>query len=237
LSNKFIVPTRPTKKLDNDDDLAIILLSSGVPYGMKTYGPKQLLPTKFGLTFIEHQLSIIKALYKNSEIIVVLGYEIDRILKKKPQARIIENQLFETTADAEQLRLAMNSTNKKNLLIISGDVFFNDEALSFNRKKTCILCSEEEKSKNEIGVSTDSDKVLYLSYDIKDLKWNNIIFVHERNYSSLYSITHNRENSVMYMPEIINCMLEKDVDIQKIANEYSFAQKIDTSIDIGILTK
>lgn len=237
MANRFIAPTRPNKNLDNDDDLAVILLGSGIPYGMKTYGPKQLLPTKFGCTLLEHQLNIISSLYKNSEIITVLGYEIDKIIKKKPKTRIIENQLYETTADAEQLRLAMNSTEKRNLLIISGDLFFNDEALLFNRKRSCILSSNTPRNKNEIGVSIDGEKVLYLSYEIKDLKWDNIVFIHERNYNHLYNVTHNRENSVMYLSEILNEMLAKDITIKNVVNNYSIAHKIDTSSDIEVLLK
>lgn len=237
MSNRFIAPTRPSKNIENDDDLAIILLCSGVPYGMKTYGPKQLLPTKFGCTLIEHQINVISSLYKNSELIVVLGYEADKIIKRRPKARIIENQLFETTADAEQLRLAMNSTNKRNLLIISGDLFFNEDALHFNRKKTCVLSSEKTRNKNEIGASVNGENLLFLSYEIRDIKWDNIIFIHERNYSHLYNITHNRENSVLYLSEIINEMLKKDIQIQNITNKYSIAHKIDTSNDIGVLIK
>lgn len=237
MANRFIAPTRPNKNLDNDDDLAIIILGSGVPYGMKTYGPKQLLPTKFGCCLIEHQINVISSLYKNSEIIAVLGYEIDKILKKKPKARIIENQLFESTADAEQLRLAINSTDKKNLLIISGDIIFNDESLAFDRKKSCILSSYNQRNKNEIGVSVDGDKVLWLSYEIKDLKWDNIAFIHERNYAQLYSITHNRDNCVLYFSEIINEMLEKGISIQNVTNEFSFTHKIDTSGDIEVLIR
>ncbi len=238
INNRFIAPTRLPKVKQSKEDISILLISGSIPYGMKAYGPKPLLNVIGGLTLLEKQIQVINNVFPNSEITVILGYEADKIIKKKYNIRIIENQLYETTGESEQVRLGLNSLLTKDVLIINGDLIFNEHAISFEKEKNSILISNKEKNKSEIGATLVDNKVTFLSYTLEEYKWANIFYVSSKNYQDLYNIVNNRDNNKMYCFEIINLLLKKDIEFQSYGeNKDVKAVKIDTSSDIQELLK
>jgi len=235
--NRFIAPTRPQKISESKEEICVVLLSGAIPYGMKSYGTKSLLNTIGGTTLIEHQIKTIKNVYPNSEIITVIGYEADKIIKKKLSCRLIENQLFEDTGETEQLRLAINSSYKKNFLVINGDVYFNELSISNDLSQNFLLTSDKDKNKSEIGATIVDSHVTYLDYTMKNNKWCNICFFNEKCYSNLYAYLFNRDNNRQYIFNLINHLMFKDIAFKNYSNEQSKAVKIDKSEDIQELLK
>lgn len=236
--NRFIAPTRPDKVYDSSD-LTIIILSAAIPYGMKTYGPKSLLPVIGGSHLLKKQLDTVRHIYPKATIITVVGYEADKIIKTKPECLLVENQLYEDTGEIEQLRLALNLVKSKNVLIINGDSYFNEYAINFDVTKNIsyLLVSNQSKNKSEIGVSLVNNKATQLVFSKTDYKWCNICFISNKIYNKMYSYVNNRENNRQYLFQMINHLLDKDVELEPYINDKAKSIKIDKSEDIRELLK
>ena len=131
--------TTPIKKTNNKSDIAVIILSAGVGNRIKSNEPRSLIKIG-GKTLIEHQINFVENNIEDAETIGVFGYSADKIIKKiAGKIRIVENQIFDKTNNSESLRLAVNNTNKKNILFFHGDLYFNHEILRAVEKNYCLL--------------------------------------------------------------------------------------------------
>lgn len=159
-------------------DISIIILSAGVGLRIKSYEPRSMLKIK-NRTLLEHQIDILNSAFDTPEIICVVGYDAQKIIKKNYNVRIIENQLYETTNAAESLRLAFNNTLSDNILFLHGDLLFNKETLNVKYNKSFVLVDTNKRfDHREVGVtiSTDTNKASIFSYGL-NTKWCQIAYM------------------------------------------------------------
>ena len=130
-------------------------------------------------TLIEHQVSIIRQCFNFPEIIGVVGYEADRVIKKmRGKIRIVENQDYTQTNNSESIRLAFNNTTKKNFLFIHGDLYFNEATLrNLDYSRSFIIVDDQNRFLDkEVGVTTQNEVATVLSYGLP-LKWGQIAYL------------------------------------------------------------
>ena len=202
--------TTPIKKINNKSDIAVIILSAGVGSRIKSNEPRSLIKIG-GKTLIEHQINFVENNIEDAETIGVFGYSADKIIKKiAGKIRIVENQIFDKTNNSESLRLAVNNTNKKNILFFHGDLYFNHEILDdANFKKSFIIVDNKGMMKNkEIGVTMSKNKATILSYGLST-KWCQIAFMTGRELKILRSILNKLRGSrkKLLSFEIINLII------------------------------
>ena len=202
--------TTPIKKTNNKSDIAVIILSAGVGNRIKSNEPRSLIKIG-GKTLIEHQINFVENNIEDAETIGVFGYSADKIIKKiAGKIRIVENQIFDKTNNSESLRLAVNNTNKKNILFFHGDLYFNHEILDdANFKKSFIIVDNKGMMKNkEIGVTMSKNKATILSYGLST-KWCQIAFMTGRELKILRSILNKLRGSrkKLLSFEIINLII------------------------------
>ena len=147
--------SRFTKKItteirakNNEKDMAVVILSAGIGNRIKSNEPRSLI--KIGnKTLLEHQIDLINNNFEKHEIIGVFGYEIEKIIRKiHGKIRVVENQIYENTNNSESLRLAVNNTNKKNIMFFHGDLYFNDAMFkSIDFKKSFLIVDRKEMMK------------------------------------------------------------------------------------------
>ena len=69
--------------------MPVAILSAGISSRMKTHEPRSLL--KIGdKSLIEHQCEIIKSIFYENEIILVIGYKSEKIIKKISKEVLID---------------------------------------------------------------------------------------------------------------------------------------------------
>ena len=108
--SRHVIPIHPRKSDKYKQQMSVVILAAGMNYRAKSYGPKCLLTDKNDITLLSLQINNIRAVYPESEIILTVGFEADKILKKVPSdVRIIENQLYENTNTIEEIRLSLNN--------------------------------------------------------------------------------------------------------------------------------
>lgn len=210
--NKYITQTRPYK----DNKLSIIILSSLPIYKKRSNGPKSLFKLNHSETYLHYQLKNLNNITIEHEIVLTVGFCADKIIKQKPNnVRIVENQLYETTNDFEELRLAFNNINTDRVLIIGGDSIFNTATINniVNSASSSILTSNILENEKDIGVTVVDDKATILSYDLIP-KWENITYLTGKELKLMKYICSDRDKNKLYMFEGLNYVLDKGGSIK-----------------------
>ncbi len=228
----------PTRLVNVDrDNITVIILAANIGYGMKSYGPKTLLSVNEKETLLEYQISLIRSVFPKADIILVVGFLADRIIRKCPSGiRIIENQLYEQTNEATQIRLALNCTLTDNVLIIKDDIIFNAETLrEISKDKSCLIYdSSGQIDSDNVGVTVVDNTITTFSFDMPS-KWCHIAYLTLKDLKTIRSLCNNREHSRLYFFEILNMLLNKIDKIKAIEPKAMEIIKIDNSRDLDKL--
>jgi choline kinase len=229
IQQSHVAPTR-RNKVDRND-ITVIIMAANIGYGMKSYGPKSLLNINPTETLIEYQLNMIQTSFPNADIILVVGFAADRLIKRcPPGVRIIENQLYETTNEVEQVRLALNCSLTDNVLIIKDDIIFNDDTFyAISKNQSCLIYdSKDQIDGGNIGVTVINGFATTFSYDMTN-KWCHIVYLTEKDMKILRTICSKRDRARMYLHEGLDLMLQRVGKIQAIEPKSMEIVKIDTS--------
>ena len=165
------------KKTVKPDNICVVILAAGIGARIKSYEPRSLLKIR-DRTLIEHQITTINSCFHEPEIICVVGYDSQRVIKKiKDNARIIENQLYLNTNTSESLRLALNNTHKNGVLFMHGDLLFNPETINVDYNKSFVLVDNRNQlEKKEVGLTVENGKASIFSYGL-ECKWCQIAYI------------------------------------------------------------
>lgn len=224
-----VAPTR-RRKVDRSD-ITVIILAANIGYGMKSYGPKSLLSINPNETLLEYQLNLIQTSFPYADVILVVGFAADKIIKRCPPGiRIIENQLYENTSEVEQVRLALNCTITDNVLILKDDIVFNTDTLcEISKDQSCLIYdSKEQIEQSNIGVTVINNHATVFAYDV-DYRWCHIVYLNLKELNILKTICNKRDRSKMYLHEALNIMLHRIGKIKAIEPSGMEITKIDTS--------
>tara|TARA_R110000824_G_scaffold808_5_gene4972 strand:+ start:4930 stop:5637 length:708 start_codon:yes stop_codon:yes gene_type:complete len=193
-----------------EQDIAIAILSAGAGSRIKSYEPRSLL--RIGdKSLIEHQISVIRECFEEPDIMSVVGYDCERVIKKiNNSTRIVENQLHDQSNTSESIRLAFHNTAKKNFLFFHGDLYFNKETLqNLDYKKSFIIIDTSgQMADKEVGVTVSENKASILSYGLP-VKWAQIVYVTGREYRILKNIfqKYTLPDKKLLSFEIVNRMI------------------------------
>lgn len=206
-----ITANKKTKNKQNNIDISVAILSAGIGSRIKSYEPRSML--KIGdKTLFEHQICTINKCFNNPEIIGVIGFDSQRIIKKINNIRIIENQLYLNTNTSESLRLAFNNTNKNGFLFMHGDLLFNQSTLQgLDYSKSFIIVDTMKRmGSKEVGVTiSPNKKASIFSYGL-ETKWCQIAYITGKELKIARNIFNRFEehNKKMLSFEVLNRMIE-----------------------------
>lgn len=116
----------------------------------KNIGPRCLLKYKDS-TVIEHQIDLIKRSFEFPEIIIISGFSTKIIYQNRPEGtKIVENQLYESTRDCEQIRLVSQVAQNDNLIFIPDNMILSREDLQMMAKQSTVLTSNDMLSEKVV---------------------------------------------------------------------------------------
>lgn len=208
-NNRFVTGTRQPGKNNSNDGLSVIVLCGNMGYRMKSYGPKALLAFPDGSLLIDRILESVQTCFPKSEIIVGVGFEADKVMARLPQGvHVVENQLYEDTNDLEEVRLCLNVATKNNVLIINGDLIFNNIALDKITKTGSTVIAGKDMGDNEIGITVVKDKATIFAYDLP-LKWCNIVHLTNKELVLFKKVCKDRQRGKWYLFEALNLVIQR----------------------------
>jgi len=208
-TTKITGDKRGLKSHNNMNDTAVAILSAGVGSRIRSHEPRSLI--KIGnKTLIEHQILTIRNCFKSPEIITVVGYKAERVIKKiRGDVRIVENQMHHTTNASESIRLAFNNSSKSNFLFMHGDLYFNVSTLDVDYGKSFIIVDNKNMiSEKEVGVTVCDQSASIFSYGLPT-KWCQIAYITGKELKILQNIFNKFDERCKKMLsfEVLNKMI------------------------------
>tara|TARA_Y100000296_G_scaffold75741_1_gene95720 strand:- start:652 stop:1368 length:717 start_codon:yes stop_codon:yes gene_type:complete len=234
-SNRFTTFAKKNGSGTSDKSLlSVIIPVAGMGHRMKSYGPKCLLHVDKESTIIERIIYNVYKSYPYSDIIAVVGFDADKVIKTLPRdIRIIENQLYEETNVVESLRLALNNSVCDNVLIIYGDLIFNQDAiLGITENGSCAVVDTKSRFKNEeIGVTVVNDKISSFAYGL-DTKWAQMIYLTGVELNIFRELCFDRKKNRLYPFEILNMVINRGGKIKAVEPDDMEILEVDSLRDL-----
>lgn len=213
----------------------ILLISPEITKGMKSIGPRCLLPLRKNLTVIEYQISQLQKI-KPSKITLNIGFEHEKILNTLHRYKTISyliNDKYAITNQAINLISYIKKHKPSQLLVYSSGVLIKNNVVlkhQLLRNDSCKLFILNKRKHNfDIGCS-DMVNPDYLFYDMPE-PWAEICYL---NQQSIEVLSDCSESSVeqMYLFEAINLLLQKNISFDKIYINKTNIMKIQTMKDL-----
>lgn len=139
------------------ENLGFIICGSYPTNGVKSNGSK-LLATHNGSTLLDYHLDLINSVCENPEIIVVSGVSTKDLLRhpRKSEYIIVENQMYEFSNTAEDLRIGLLALRSPNLIYIDSGFLPTVKSLKYllgHKDRTTKAFLKDEKDENYVGVN------------------------------------------------------------------------------------
>jgi choline kinase len=229
VATRHVFPTKGKK-------YSILIPAAGMGTRMKSYGPKCLIPLNKTHTVLTRQLRIIEETLQNYEVILVGGFEFEKLQRTvPPSVKLIQNADYQDTNVGHSISLGIQKCNHDNILIIYGDLVFHKKALecSFDRQSK-ILTSDFMKDQ-EVGCTAQNNILEQIFYDL-DNKWAQIAYLTGLEREMLVNAPQEN-NSYKFGFELINHIINHRGKflVEQPLNFKAF--DIDTSYDIPIAKK
>lgn len=200
---------------------------------MKSYGPKSLIPLSSSQTVIDRQIGILRREYPLSEIIVVVGYEADHVMKHLGKAaRPVENENYETTNVLRSIGMGLRAASHNRVLIVYGDLVFTPSAIRLAKGRSVALVDNKGQIEDEeVGVTVVDGRITQFAYDLPT-KWAQIVYLTGRELELFKKVAWNREHQKWYGFEGLNKVVEAGGIIHVAEPRRMKITEIDTSRDI-----
>lgn len=224
MKNKCIISPK-SKNLVKDELITIVFLCDSPGYRMKSYGAIPLIQFRTK-RLIDLQISAIKSVFKNFEIVICVGYDSDRVCKyirnkyKNINIRIIENQVFEKSNSCESVRLALNNINNDRVVICDGSLIVDSKTFNcIDSNKSYVMTEIHKNQDLEIGVNTGAKNIAeYFGFGAYHT-WSEIVFLHNHDIiESLRKILSNEIYRQKFLFEAFNELIKTKHNLEVIQN-------------------
>lgn len=211
----------------------VIIPSAGIGRRMKSYGCKSLL-TINNKKLIDIQIHNINSVFPNNEIILITGFDSDRLINNSPEDIIkIENEKYYDNNVVKSISIGLRATkNNEHVLIIFGDILFNIQSLKEIKISQSSLIISNTMEDNEVGCNINAKGNLeYMMFDLPN-KWGHILYLTGKELTLFKKIIWNKKTEKKFCFEIINEVINNGGRFKCIRNEKIKTMDIDTSKDL-----
>ena len=218
---------------------SIIIPSAGMGKRMRSYGPKSLIKVTPDKNIIDNQIEIINKNFNNHEVILVCGFEADKLMNNTPDNIVkIENENYEKTNVVRSIGLGLRAATSDKVLIIYGDLVFNEETIKNLKPETSSLVvdSSSTMKDDEVGCNISNHNVEQMLPDI-DNKWAQIAFLIGDELEMLKKISWNRDKSHYFGFEAMNEIIEKGGKFKSLSPQGMKITDVDSSKDLTTARK
>lgn len=214
-----IAPIR--KKTELIAEVAILAGQYG--QGMKSYGlPAETVIKTDGTILINHQIDVIRRMIPKAEITVIVKHNADKLIRSiSGGVKIIENQNLQSN-ELEDVRLLLNAILGKSVMIIAGNLYFEDDMLYNLPGKSHTIVTRHEKHE-DLGVTHNGDNLLdNIGYGLPD-KWLGITTLYNQEMAQLKN-TACRSRGKMFLHEGLNKITNNHANIHLVYKQCAFYQ-------------
>ena len=229
-----ITSTKKNNQSFSEDMYSFILLCDFAGHRLKTpnlYAP--LLDYKMCL--LDKQIKVINKKFKRNEILLCVGLESGKLIKyidnKYPNQniRIVENVNYLDSNSCESLRLALNNTYNKKLIIIDSSMEINARMLNRIKTDSCYAFVSSLKYGNvDVGANiTKNKQIEYFSFGGCQQWKEMLVLCDEKTIRSLKDILLSGKYRRKFIFEALNdlIMLKHEIKAIEVKDSTTKTQK------------
>ena len=204
----------PSKKATNPDRLTVIIPAAGIGKRMKSRGPKGLFVVHNGMSVLELQIRGILQVYPNADIIIVGGFQCEKIRKElwgDFPVRIVYNNDYETTNVMHSIRIGMSAMLVGPVLLMHGDLVFNTHTIAglVDKKSALLVAGTSQINKTEVGIGHQDGIVTNLSHALA-CKWGQMAYLCGKELEMFTILAWNsKKSSQLFLYEALNYIIER----------------------------
>lgn len=121
--------------------IQVVILAAGMGTRLSRPLPKPLTQLKDGRSIMGQQIDNLKLAFgQNYRLSTVVGFKLEAIVERFPEATYVYNELYDQTNTSKSLLRALKASAEGGVLWMNGDVVFDPEVL--NRIKPLINTDE-----------------------------------------------------------------------------------------------
>lgn len=232
--------TAPTKLPLKHKKFSVIIPAAGMGTRMKSYGPKCLL-TIGKTTILENQIKHIHKYIPNPEIIVVGGFQYDKVKyigEKYNGVKVIYNPDFENTNVTHSIAYGLKHINYGDVIIIYGDLVFNAYTLRapFGFNSMVLIDKCNTMSKKEVGCIVNYHMLERMMYGL-DNKWAQIAYFTGTELKLLKKLCNQPRYNMYFGFESINIIVNSGGKFSAFSPKRMKITDVDSSRDIILAEK
>lgn len=237
--NRAVRNIRPIKGVE-PSRLSIIILAAGEANKMRSYGARSLIKVTSHQTLIEYQLDALHKFYQSPEIVLVCGYEAERVMDNTPHEIIkVENERYQDTNVAKSLGVGLRACTGNEVLVMYGDLIFNHDTIKYLDMSSSFVLTDEFGcfDDEEVGcILNEHNAVENMFYALPN-KWAQIAFFKGQELKLLKDTVWNKENERWFGFEIINDNITKGGSFSKLSNKKMKILDIDSAKNLQDIKK
>ena len=213
----------------------VIIPSAGVGRRMKSYGCKSLLTIR-NEKLIDIQIKHIENTFAKHEIILITGFDSDRLMNHSPSNLIkIENEKYYENNVVRSICIGLRATKDNNhVLIVFGDVLFNKDCLEHIDVNQSSIIISNHMGDGEVGCNINTKGNLeHMMFDLPN-KWGHILYLTGKELTLFKKMVCNKNLERKFCFEIINDVVNMGGKFKCITHDNIKTMDIDTSKDLQI---
>lgn len=151
--------------------MKVIILAAGMGTRLGNLVPKPLTAISEEKSILDFQVERISKVIDINDILLIVGYEFQKIMESHPDLTYVLNHDYATTGTAKSLLKALIKVKDEDVLWMNGDVHFDEGALEpiLQCKTSCCLVNDNVCIDEEVRYNIDEDGFIKeLSKKVKD---------------------------------------------------------------------
>ena len=218
-----------------------IILAAGVGSRLEKSIPKTLTKLDNNETILERQLNFLNQYISKKDIIIIVGYKKELIIKEFPNYKTIYNKHYSETNTAKSLMLGLAKIYDEDIIWINGDVVFNKMVLEpiMNFNESCMLVNTMSVGEEEIKYTVNSNGYINQVSKVVSNGLGEAVGINRISKAHLTEFKKALEecNQNDYFEYALEIMIKKNLKLSPIDISDSFCMEIDFKSDLELVNK
>lgn len=217
-----------TKSQSNDSDKYSIILLASLPQERMVYGPPiSLYPIQGYDSVLQMQCRVIRNVFPNGHIYIIVGHNANQIITKCPKdVHILENQKYNEFGEIEELKLGINAAITSSVITISGNIVFDEKILGQAKTPhSSIIIDSTSNDDGAVGIINNQSRLENMAFGLPT-KWCYISHFVGKELDGIRGFVNIRNKSNLCMFEAINAITSKRGIIYTVERNDGLLQRI-----------
>ena len=218
-----------------------IILAAGIGSRLGNSDPKPLTKLKNGESILYRQVEYLSEYIGINNIITIVGYKKDLIMKSFPNLLYVYNYYYDTTNTSKSLLAGLRKIENEDVLWLNGDVVFEKELLPqiIKCSKSCMAVNTNSVGEEEIKYNVFDDGNIKEVSKTVSLAPGEAVGINKIIASdlSLFKVNLEKCNSQDYFEKALELSIQDGMKIMPVNINKYLCMEIDFEDDLEQINK